>query len=372
MNENVSVTIQMKATEKFFPVVQFIMLYKMVLTFESVDEILKCDQSNESYQTVLPDGIICFPVSAQFCTEKFDDLMKLVNLEKDFMMTLCGLNFMFSPVAAVGNLLVIRALWKASSIPTNVRKLFLSLALSDLAVGMFSQPVAGVIFAVMLKKASTGDHNFDSMCPKTLTGHYFFVALFSCASFLNITVIAVDRLLSVLLHLRYQELVTSKRVIIVLVSLWLISVVASSIYNSLPEGNYIVPAIVGIVGLLLSTAAYISIYKVVRHHQNQIQIQLQMQNAQAVELLRQKRSAFNALSFYLVFLACYLPYNASAVLHTTNSSGLSFVMSREASLFLVLLNSSLNPLVYCWRYREIREIVKSTVKKIFRMNEEET
>ena len=63
MNENVSVTIQMKATEKFFPVVQFIMLYKMVLTFESVDEILKCDQSNESYRAVLPAGIICFPVS---------------------------------------------------------------------------------------------------------------------------------------------------------------------------------------------------------------------------------------------------------------------------------------------------------------------
>ena len=43
------VTIQMKATEHYFPVVPFIMLYKVVLTFESVDEILKCDHSNESY-----------------------------------------------------------------------------------------------------------------------------------------------------------------------------------------------------------------------------------------------------------------------------------------------------------------------------------
>ena len=44
-----SVTIQMKATEQYFPVVLFIMLYKVVLAFESVDEILKCDHSNESY-----------------------------------------------------------------------------------------------------------------------------------------------------------------------------------------------------------------------------------------------------------------------------------------------------------------------------------
>ena len=41
-------TIQMKATEKYFPVVLFIILYKVVLTFETVDEILKCDHSNES------------------------------------------------------------------------------------------------------------------------------------------------------------------------------------------------------------------------------------------------------------------------------------------------------------------------------------
>ena len=44
-----SVTIQMKATEQYFPVVLLIMLYKVVLTFEFVDEILKCDHSNESY-----------------------------------------------------------------------------------------------------------------------------------------------------------------------------------------------------------------------------------------------------------------------------------------------------------------------------------
>ena len=47
------VTIQMKVTEQYFPVVLFIMLYKVVLTFESVDEILPCDHSNESYWVVL-------------------------------------------------------------------------------------------------------------------------------------------------------------------------------------------------------------------------------------------------------------------------------------------------------------------------------
>ena len=49
----------MKATEQYFPVVLFIMLYKMVLTFESVDEILKCDHSNESYRTAFYCEFVC-------------------------------------------------------------------------------------------------------------------------------------------------------------------------------------------------------------------------------------------------------------------------------------------------------------------------
>ena len=48
-----SVSIQMKTTEQYFSVALFIMLQKVVLTFESVDEIFKCDHSNESYWAAL-------------------------------------------------------------------------------------------------------------------------------------------------------------------------------------------------------------------------------------------------------------------------------------------------------------------------------
>ena len=48
----------MKATEQYFPVVLFILLYKMVLTFESVDKILLCDHLNESYWAVISCGTV--------------------------------------------------------------------------------------------------------------------------------------------------------------------------------------------------------------------------------------------------------------------------------------------------------------------------
>ena len=52
----------MNATEKFCPVVLFIMLYKVVLTFESMGEILKCDHSNKSYWVVLSCGAVYYAI----------------------------------------------------------------------------------------------------------------------------------------------------------------------------------------------------------------------------------------------------------------------------------------------------------------------
>jgi len=56
------VTIQMKAIEQYFHVVLFIMLYKVVLSFKSVDETLVCDHSNESYWAVLSCGTVYYAV----------------------------------------------------------------------------------------------------------------------------------------------------------------------------------------------------------------------------------------------------------------------------------------------------------------------
>ena len=137
------------------------------------------------------------------------------------MLSLCFLHFISSPVAAFGNILVIRTLWKASSMPANIKKFFLSLAVSDLAVGLLAQ----LMCTVVLRMAVNGEHNFNLLCPKILTVCYFYLFLLACASFLNVTAIAVDRLLAIILHLRYQELVTSKRIIIALVSIWIASAV---------------------------------------------------------------------------------------------------------------------------------------------------
>ena len=60
--KSLSATVQMKATEQYIPVVLFIILYKVVPSFEFVDEILKCDRSNESYRAVYSCGTVYYTV----------------------------------------------------------------------------------------------------------------------------------------------------------------------------------------------------------------------------------------------------------------------------------------------------------------------
>ena len=60
------VAIQMKATERYFPVLLFIMLNKVLLSVESVDEILRCGHSNKSYWAVLFCGAVYFAVQGGF------------------------------------------------------------------------------------------------------------------------------------------------------------------------------------------------------------------------------------------------------------------------------------------------------------------
>ena len=166
--------------------------------------------------------------------------------------------------------------------------------------------------------------------------------------------------------------VTSKRITIVLISIWLTSFITALIYIFLPKGNEMVAAVILLVGYFLTTVAYVRVYKVVTHQQNQIYSQNQLQNTQTREALRERKSVYNALFVYFVFLVCYLPYLPSVILYLINTSEILFFIAKYASLFLICLNSSLNPIVYCWRFPEIRQIVKSTIKKILCLDENMT
>ena len=246
-------------------------------------------------------------MAEEYCSQVLDTFSKLVHHSRSSILAFCVSHFTFSLVATLGNLLVIRALIKASTIPANVRKMFISLAFSDLAVGLLPQLMEAIIYAVVWKMASRGG-NLAFLCPTVLSVLSYFVYSLIAASFLNVNVIAGDRLLAVSLHLRYQKLVTARRLTTVLVSVWIISCVFPILYILFPKEIEMVTGIISIIGYALAIVVYVRIYKVVKYHQNQIYSQNQLQNAQTREAHRQRKSAYNSLFVSVVFLACYFPF----------------------------------------------------------------
>ncbi|XP_067045810.1 adenosine receptor A2a-like [Acropora muricata] len=292
----------------------------------------------------------------QYCQHLQVLLRRLLESQNTALLSLSVLHFGFCPVATLGNGLAVRALWKASSLPPNLRKLLLSLAFCDLAVGLFAHTTFAAVFVI------SAALKVNVHCQPILTISLIGTFCVAWAAFLNVTAIAVDRLLAISLHLRYAELVTTKRVTIILVGIWLISCVFSLV--CLKYDYFVAVPILGSSGFLLITFAYVYVYIVARYHQNQIQAQFQQQNAQVILLLRERKSALNVVYIYTVFAACYLPKICS-MFHDAITGNSSFLTPFAS--FFAFFNSSLNPLVYCWRLREVRQIMKDTLKKIFRL-----
>ena len=305
-------------------------------------------------------------MSDQFCSQSLDGIQQLAGSHRTTLFSLCVLNFVFSAVATFGNILALQALRKTSFLPANLRKFFLSLASTDLAVGLLGQPSLAVIQSMAL----TENYNLDVLCPLTLTFCYAILHLLVVVSFLNVTAIAFDRLLAVSLHLRYGELATSRRVTIALVAIWLTSCVSAYLYVIFTTVMFYFVVAIQSSGFLLTTVAYFRVYKVARYHWNQIQNQFQQHNLQALALHRERKSTLNLLYIYFVFVACYLPFACYVLLRATGYWHVSVIIAKEVTFFFILLNSSLNPLVYCWRYPEVRHIMKSTLKKIVNVPED--
>ena len=153
---------------------------------------------------------------------------------------------------------------KTSSLPRTLKTLPLSLAVSDGVVGLFVQPFYTFFLNKWLQLDNTSCNAYRVW---NISG-----SLFSSASFCGVVAVSVDRFLSVHLHLRYQEILTIKRVVIVVTSTWVSSVFVSLI---ILWGSFftrkLITVTVSAIGFILTFVVYVKIYLIVRRHKNQIQ-----------------------------------------------------------------------------------------------------
>ena len=192
---------------------------------------------------------------------------------------------------------------------------------------------------------------------------------FVCAS--GVLALIVDRFLDVYLHLRYQEIVTPKRVVSILILSWVISTIVSLFWIVQEYHDFLWIFLNVFFASCLTTIALLQckIYSIVRRHRFQMRAQ-QVQGSKQTEdetratFERQKSSVRSAFYIYRFLLACNLP-NMFTEFALLKLRGRILQIFHKYTMTLMLVNSCLNPLIYCWKLRHIRRTIRMILRTIF-------
>ena len=241
------------------------------------------------------------------------------------------------------------------------------MAVTDLAVGLAAQPLLAITFILGAVKRNIILYIYHVSIPIGF--------VLQTVSVLTTTAICVDRLLALLLGLRYPQIVTFKRVRLVLFCFWLLSSVLVGLRYSagfFTTTRSILIALM-LLSLLVSLASYAKIYRRLRHQQQRVQIHMpqpqpQPRNGEGISLniARYKKTVSSIVYVQLALGFCYLPYMLVGMLLTNGIIPLTGWGSlfHGATITILCLNSTLNPILYCWRIREVKQAVKSTIRHL--------
>ena len=282
---------------------------------------------------------------------------------------LAGLNIFFSITASLGNALILSCFHKVTSIYPPSKLLYRSLVATDLCVGLISQPCSAI--ALIPGMANTNKNLFYYSKQLRNTTSYILCAV----SFSTSTAISVDRLLALLLGLRYRQVVTLRRARGVMICVWFLPCVLAALSFSRWSSRV---AQVGFVVLLLlclliAVFSYIKIYLLLRHHQRQVQCHAQQARppnggASPLNIARYKKTVSSIAWVQLALLVCYIPFilmgilfKAYGILPTANETGSTVFFITTT---FVYLNSSLNPILYCWKIRDVKQAAKETIRQL--------
>ena len=268
------------------------------------------------------------------------------------------INTFLSITAFLGNTLILVALRKDTSIHPPSKLLYRNLAITDLCVGIIVEPLNVAHWTSVVNK------RWDICYYTYLTAHFAAVTLCS-VSLITLTAISVDRLLALLLGLRYRQVVTLKRTCLIAIGGWIVSIVgASTFFLNIRLIVLLYLYIFHAFCLVTTICAYTKIFMSLRHNQIHGQNHVVQGQSSRANKARYRKAVYSALWVQVTLVTCYLPYAIAEALTPQRGMPLSTYLARGFTVTLVYLNSSLNPLLYCWKITEVRQAVKETVQQL--------
>ena len=285
-----------------------------------------------------------------YCSEEFTQGLH------NKIISLSAIDILLGITAIVGNTVILIALHKGASLHKPSKVLLRNLVASDLCVG-FAQLIYGTheIFIVQERW---------QICRLLFFVSYVASIVSITVSLWTITAISVDRLLALLLKLRYRQVVTIRKVYAVAIASWICNGIGvAPLWYFSPAGGKILAVTAIGVCLIASTYCYARIFCRLRHQHRQVLNNLREEENQTdrVDITRYRKTVSSALWLQLALLFCYLPYLLLApfeIREIENNPSSAFSTALDTTIYLMFFNSTLNPILYCWRIREVRRAVK--------------
>ena len=272
-----------------------------------------------------------------------------------------ALNIFLSITAALGNALILIALHKVSSIYPPTKLFFRCLAVTDLSVGLVVQPLFVTRVVALSINMDVNALNYVIEANRVSSFFLCGVSLFTS------TAISVDRLLALLLGPRYRHVVTLRRVRVVILSFWLIAGSNTVIIRlwGMKIRTLLIPIYITL-SVATSVFCYTRIHLRLRHQVQQLNNVPQGQpNEQSIPLniARYKKTIATVSWVQLALVVCYAPFGIAAALEVMGIESLEVAFSIAYSV--LYFNSSLNPILYCWKIKEVKKEVKDTLRQLY-------
>ena len=291
------------------------------------------------------------------------------NIRVGLYIALAAVNIVLSITASLGNILILIALRKVTSIHPPTKLLFQCLAITDLGVGLISQP----LMATLMLMADNIDVKIWKICLNLLSS---LSIPFCGVSVFASTALSVDRLLALFLGLRYRHVVTLKRVRAVLACGCLVPLLIMLVRNFRAKTSRIIMIIFLALCLIIWLFSYTKSVLRLRQHQSSVQDNVQQGQANTGEmplnLERYKKTVVSIALVQLALVICYFPPIIFFIFIHLKGIHPRLYFLHYLTTTLLFLNSSLNPFLYCWRIKEIRQAVKATFRRFCACLSQET
>ncbi|XP_044168575.1 melanocortin receptor 3-like [Acropora millepora] len=284
-----------------------------------------------------------------YCSEEFNQGLDNQRI------WLSMINILLGITAIVGNTVILIALHKESSLHQPSKVLLRNLVASDLCVGFVQLVSCAYWISILQRRWQICRFLFFVIGPSGNTS--------IAVSLWTLTAISVDRLLALLLKFRYRQVVTIRKVYAVAIASWVCNGIgfASLWYFSYNVWKFLFLSAIAVC-LFTSTYCYTRIFFRLRHQHNQVSNLREVENQQPrVDVRRYRKTVSTALWLQLAMLFCYLPYLFMAPFvfrKTENNTSSMLVTPLGTTITLMFFNSTLNPILYCWRIKEVRRAVK--------------